>query len=227
MALVVPDFSHFESIILPTLLTDFVHGKSMLVEQFQRHHPFTSSLPSRQVVNSLALHSSLFSPSLPWFARSFRVKHDNAFLYFSLRRCTCLSHIVSDSEVYASVLVSGSRSCLLTSARFRSCGVLQSIPLFFFPFFHLSFFSPFFHLFSPCVFLLLLFSTVFFPFFPFCSPSLLLPFHSFFFLFYIFFFPGFLSIFCLSFLFCFPFSPPLPPFSPVSSCSGRFAVATL
>ena len=54
----------------------------------------------------------------------FRVRHDNAFLCPSLRRCcTCLSHTVSDSDVCASVSVSCSRSCLLTSAGFRSCGM--------------------------------------------------------------------------------------------------------
>ena len=54
----------------------------------------------------------------------FRVRHDNAFLCPSPRRgCTCLSHIVSDSDVYASVSVSCSRSCPLTSAGFRSRGV--------------------------------------------------------------------------------------------------------
>ena len=54
----------------------------------------------------------------------FRVRQDNAFLCPPPRRCcTCLSHIVSDSDVYASVSVSCSRSCLLTSAGFRSCGV--------------------------------------------------------------------------------------------------------
>ena len=53
-----------------------------------------------------------------------RVRHDNAFSCPSPRRCcTCLSHIVSDSDVYASVSVSCSRSCPLTSAGFRSCGV--------------------------------------------------------------------------------------------------------
>ena len=53
-----------------------------------------------------------------------RVRHDNAFSYPSLPRCcTCLSHIVSDSDVHASVSVSCSRSCPLTSAGFRSCGV--------------------------------------------------------------------------------------------------------
>ena len=39
------------------------------------------------------------------------------------RCCTCLSHIVSDSDVYASVSVSCSRPCPLSSAGFRSCGV--------------------------------------------------------------------------------------------------------
>ena len=54
-----------------------------------------------------------------------RVRHDNAFSCPPPRCCcTCLSHIVSDSDVYASVSVSCSRSCPLTSAGFRSCGVL-------------------------------------------------------------------------------------------------------
>ena len=54
-----------------------------------------------------------------------RVRHDNAFFSCpSPRRCCiCLSHIVSDSDVCASVSVSCSRSCLLTSTGFRSCGV--------------------------------------------------------------------------------------------------------
>ena len=52
------------------------------------------------------------------------MRHDNAFLCPSPRRCCiCLSHIVSDSDVCVSVSVSCSRSCLLTSAGFRSCGV--------------------------------------------------------------------------------------------------------
>ena len=49
---------------------------------------------------------------------------DNAFLCPSPRRCCiCLSRIVSDSDVCASVSVSCSRSCPLTSAKFCSCGV--------------------------------------------------------------------------------------------------------
>ena len=52
------------------------------------------------------------------------VRHDNAFSCPSHRRCgTCLSHIVSDSDVCDSVAVSCSRSRPLTSAGFRSCGV--------------------------------------------------------------------------------------------------------
>ena len=52
------------------------------------------------------------------------MRHVNAFLCPSPRRCCiCLSHIVSDSDVCASVSVSCSRSCPLTSAGFRSCGV--------------------------------------------------------------------------------------------------------
>ena len=39
------------------------------------------------------------------------------------RCCICLSHIVSDFDVCASASVSCSRSCPLTSAGFRSCGV--------------------------------------------------------------------------------------------------------
>ena len=52
------------------------------------------------------------------------MRHVNAFLCPSPRRCCiCLSHIVSDSDVCASVLVSCSRSCPLTSTGFCSCGV--------------------------------------------------------------------------------------------------------
>ena len=58
------------------------------------------------------------------------MRHDDAFLCPPLRRCcTCLSHIVSSSDVCASVSVSCSRSCPLTSGGFRSCGVLGSILL--------------------------------------------------------------------------------------------------
>ena len=53
------------------------------------------------------------------------MRHDNAFLCPSPRRCCiCLIHIVSDSDVCVSASVSCSRSCLLTSTGFRSCGVL-------------------------------------------------------------------------------------------------------
>ena len=89
---------------------------------------FTTSSPSRLVVTLLSLHSSQSSPSPPWLARcfSFRLvlRHANAFLCPSPRRCCiCLSHIVSDSDVCASVSVSCSRSCPQISAEFCSCGV--------------------------------------------------------------------------------------------------------
>ena len=80
-----------------------------------------SPLPHHHDVTPLSLHSSQSSPSLPWLARSlsFRMRHDNAFLCPSPQRCcTCLSHIVTDSDVCAPVLVSCSRSCLLTSIDF-------------------------------------------------------------------------------------------------------------
>ena len=52
------------------------------------------------------------------------MRHVNAFLCPSPRLCCiCLSHIVSDSDVCASVSVFCSRSSLLTSARFHSCDV--------------------------------------------------------------------------------------------------------
>ena len=52
------------------------------------------------------------------------MRHDNAFLCPSPRRCyTCLSHTVSDSDVCVSVSVSCSRSCLLTSTGIGSCGI--------------------------------------------------------------------------------------------------------
>ena len=84
----------------------------------------------------LSLHSSQSSPSPPWLARclSFKlVQRDMTTPFFALLPgvvCTCLSHTVSDSDVYASVSVSCSRSGPLTSAGVRSCGVPPgSIPL--------------------------------------------------------------------------------------------------
>ena len=94
MALV-SDFSHPESIILLNgILTDSVHGKSLLVDRFRSicylHYPFTTSSPSRLVVILLSLHRSQSFPSLRWIARcfSFRLvlRHANAFLCPSLRR---------------------------------------------------------------------------------------------------------------------------------------------
>ena len=134
MALV-SDFSHSESIILlKTLLTDSVHGKSLLVELFQRHlatciirsplpHHHDRSLLLFHCIRRNLLHPLRGSHGV-FLSDLFRMRHDNAFLCPSPRRCcTCLSHIVSDSDVYASVSVSCSRSCPLTSAGFRSCGV--------------------------------------------------------------------------------------------------------
>ena len=129
MALV-SDLSHTESIfLLKTLLTDSVHVKSLLVELCQRHLAtciIHSPLLHHHVRSLLLpLHSSQSSPSPPW-ARTVsflsdlvRMRHDNAFPCPSPQRCfTCLSHIVSDSDVYASISVSCLRSCPLTSAGF-------------------------------------------------------------------------------------------------------------
>ena len=61
--------------------------------------------------------------TVPFFQTWSEVRHDNAFSCPSpRRRCTCLCHIASNSVAYASVSVSCSRSCPLTSAGFRSCG---------------------------------------------------------------------------------------------------------
>ena len=134
MALV-SDLSRSESIVLlKTLLTDFVHGRSLLVELFQRHlatciirsplpHHHDRSLLLCHCIRRNLLHPLRGSHGV-FLSDLFRVRHDNAFLCPSLRRCcTCLSHTVSDSDVCASVSVSCSRSCLLTSAGFRSCGM--------------------------------------------------------------------------------------------------------
>ena len=116
-------------------MTDSVHGKSLLFELSQRHHttciirsPF---LHHHDWSLLLSLHSLQSSPSPPWLTRCPSLRHDNAFLCPSLWRwCSCLGHIVIDSDVCAAVLVSCSRSCLLTSAGFRSCGMPPgSIPL--------------------------------------------------------------------------------------------------
>ena len=115
-------------------MVDSVHGKSLLVELLQRHFAsciIRSPLPHHhdRSLFLLSLHSSQSSPSPPWLARclSFRLVLSETCqrlsLPFSQRCCICLSHIVSDSDVCASVSVSCSRSCPLTSAGFRSCGV--------------------------------------------------------------------------------------------------------
>ena len=80
MALV-SDLSHSESIVLlKALLTDSVHGKSLLVELVQRHLAtciIRSPLPHHhdRSLLLLSLHSSQSSPSPPWLARclSFRL----------------------------------------------------------------------------------------------------------------------------------------------------------
>ena len=72
------------------------------------------------------IHRNLLHPLRGSHGVFFRLvlRHTNAFLCPSPRRCCiCLSHIVSDSDVCASVSVSYSRSCPLTSAEFCSCGV--------------------------------------------------------------------------------------------------------
>ena len=122
MALV-SDFSHSESVILlKALLVDSVHGKSLLVELFQRHLA-TCIIRSPLLYHhdwSLLLchciHRNLLHP--------LRGSHGVFLSGPSPRRCCiCLSHIVSDSDVCASVSVSCPKSCPLTSAGFRSCGV--------------------------------------------------------------------------------------------------------
>ena len=100
-----------------------MHGKSLLFELSQRHHTTCITINDWSLL--LSLHSLQFYPSLRgshgvFLSDLFRVKHDNAFL---CPCCTCLSHIVSDSDVCTSVSVSCSRSCPLISAGFRSCGV--------------------------------------------------------------------------------------------------------
>ena len=79
MALV-SDLSHIENVVLlKTLLTDSVHGKSLLVEPYQRHLAtciIRSPLFHHHVRSLLLpLHSSQSSPSPPWLARcpSFRL----------------------------------------------------------------------------------------------------------------------------------------------------------
>ena len=139
MALV-SDLSHSENVVLlKTLLTDSVHGKSLLVEPYQRHLAtctIRSPLLHHHVRSLLLYHCirrNLLHPLRGSHGASdlVRVRHDNAFSCSShRRRCTCLSHIASDSVAYASVSVSLSRSCPLTSTGFRSCGVPPgSIPL--------------------------------------------------------------------------------------------------
>ena len=134
MALV-SDFSHPERIILlKAILTDSVNGKSLLVELFQRHlatciirspllHHHDWSLLLCHCIRRNLLHPLRGSHGV-FLSDLFWVRHANAFLCPSFWRCCiCLSHIVSDSDVCASVSVSCSRSCPLTSAGFCSCGV--------------------------------------------------------------------------------------------------------
>ena len=115
----VSDFSHSESIVLlKTLLTDSVHGKSLFVELLQQRHLATCIIRSpllhhhdrslllchcirRNLLHLLSGTHGVFLSDL------FRVRHDNAFPCPPPRRCcTCLSHFVSDSDVCASVSVS-------------------------------------------------------------------------------------------------------------------------
>ena len=132
MALV-SDFSHPEStILLKAILIGCVQGKSLLVELFQRHflpasfvHHFFTITTGRysSVIASIAIFS-IPSVARTVFSSDLVLGLANAFLCPSPRRCCiCLSHIVSDSDVCASVSVSCSRSCPLTSAEFCSCGM--------------------------------------------------------------------------------------------------------
>ena len=84
---------------------------------------FTSGRYSFHCIRSNLLHLLRGSHSV-FLSDLVTVRHENAFSCPPhRRRCTCLSHIVSDSDAYASVPVSCSRSCPLTSAGFRSSGV--------------------------------------------------------------------------------------------------------
>ena len=142
MALV-SDFSHSESIILlKTLLTDrpcmanrcCLNCLRGIIQPASSVHLFFTITTGRyffgHCIRRNLLHPLRGSHGV-FLSDLFRVRHDNAFLCPSPRRCCiCLSHIVSDSDVYASVSVSCSRSCPLTSAGFRSRGVPPgSIPL--------------------------------------------------------------------------------------------------
>ena len=131
MALV-SDFSHPESIILlKAIVTDSVQGKSLLFELFQRHfatciirtpllHHHDWSSFFRHCIHRNLLHPLRGSHGV--FLQTCSETYQR--LCPSHRRCCiCLSHIVSDSNVSASVSVSCSRSCPLTSAEFCSCGV--------------------------------------------------------------------------------------------------------
>ena len=134
MALV-PDFSHPESIILlKAILTEFVQGKSLLVELFQRHfatciirspllHHHNWSLLFCHCIHRNLLHPLRGSHGVFLQTCSERDMRTPLFCPSPRRCCICLSHIVSDSDVCASVSVSCSRSCNLTSAGFCSCGV--------------------------------------------------------------------------------------------------------
>ena len=100
MALV-SDFSHPESIILlKALLVDSVHGKSLLVELFQRHLAtciIRSPLPHHhdRSLFLLSLHSSQSSPSPPWLARclSFRLVLSDTCQRLSLPFSPALLHL--------------------------------------------------------------------------------------------------------------------------------------
>ena len=129
------DLSRSENVVqLKALLTDSVHGESLLVEPYQSIllpalsvHLFFTITSGRYFFHCIR-RNHLHSP-VARTAPFFQTWSEWGMTAPSLallpgRCCTCLSHIVSDSDVYASVSVSCSRSCPLTSAGFRSSGVL-------------------------------------------------------------------------------------------------------
>ena len=131
MALV-SDFSHPESIILlKAVLTDSVQSKSLLVELFQKH--FATCIIRSPLLHhhdwSLffchCIHRNLVHPIRGSHGVFLQTCSETCQrLCPSPRRCCiCLSHIVSDCDVCASVSVSCLRSCPLTSAEFCFCGV--------------------------------------------------------------------------------------------------------
>ena len=98
--------------------------RGILLPASSVHHFFTITIGRYSSVIAFVAIFSIPSVARTMFFFRLVLRHANAFLCPSPRRCCiCLSHIVSDSDVYASVSVSCSRSCPLISAEFCSCGV--------------------------------------------------------------------------------------------------------